>query len=141
MKGATAPMPMRARVAVRDDGAVRLSTQITVNRKKWGVTGNMLGMVGDKTTLSTSLVSGTPQDSRSICPRVRGRSGARGGHAGSARRHRGRGRSGDREGGVVYGVTVTRPDGTAVEVRLDKDFHVLDTQPAGHYHDNDSDDE
>jgi hypothetical protein len=45
------------------------------------------------------------------------------------------------EGGVVYGVTVTRPDGTAVEVRLDKDFHVLDTQPAGHYHHNDSDDE
>jgi hypothetical protein len=39
-------------------------------------------------------------------------------------------------------VTVTRPDGTAVDVRLDnKDFHVLDTQPAGHYHDNDSDDE
>ena len=33
------------------------------------------------------------------------------------------------EGGVVYGVTVTRPDGTAVEVCLDKDFHVLDTQP------------
>ena len=45
------------------------------------------------------------------------------------------------EGGVVYGVTVTRPDGTAVEVPLDKDFHELDTQPAGHYHDNDSDDE
>lgn len=45
------------------------------------------------------------------------------------------------EGGVVYGVTVTRPDGTAVEVRLDKDFHVLDPQPAGHDHDNDSDDE
>jgi hypothetical protein len=29
-----------------------------VNRKKWGVTGNMLGMVGDKTTLSTNLVFG-----------------------------------------------------------------------------------
>src|SRR4029077_11283108 len=56
VKGSTAPMPMRARVAVRDDGAVRLTTQTTVNRKKWGVTGNMLGMVGDKTTLSTSLV-------------------------------------------------------------------------------------
>ena len=45
------------------------------------------------------------------------------------------------EGGVVDGVTGTRLDGTAVEVRLDKDFHALDTQPAGHYHDNDSDDE
>ena len=45
------------------------------------------------------------------------------------------------EGGVVYGVAVTRSGGTAVEVRLDENFHVLDTQPAGHYHDNDSDDE
>ena len=56
VKGTTAPMPMRASVTMRDDGAVRLTTQTTVNRKKWGVTGNMLGMVGDKTTLSTSLV-------------------------------------------------------------------------------------
>jgi hypothetical protein len=75
------------------------------------------------------LCSGAPQDSRSICPRVRGSSGARGGHAGSARWHRGRGRSGDREGGVVCGVTVTRPEGTAVQVRLDKDFH--ERRPAG----------
>lgn len=56
VKDATAPMPMRADVTVLDDGAVRLSTQTTLNRKKWGVTGNMLGMVGDKTTLSISLV-------------------------------------------------------------------------------------
>jgi polyisoprenoid-binding protein YceI len=56
VKGTTAPMPMRANVTVDDDGAVRLTTHTTVNRKKWGVTGNMLGMVGDKTTLSTTLV-------------------------------------------------------------------------------------
>jgi polyisoprenoid-binding protein YceI len=56
VKGATAPMPMRAKVTVEDDGAVRLTARTTVNRKKWGVTGNMLGMVGDKTTLSTELV-------------------------------------------------------------------------------------
>lgn len=56
VKGTTAPMPMRANVAVDDDGAVRLTARTTLNRKKWGVTGNMLGMVGDKTTLSTSLV-------------------------------------------------------------------------------------
>jgi hypothetical protein len=37
-------------------------------------------------------------------------------------------------------VTVTRPEGTAVKVRLDKDS-TSDTQPAGQYHDNDSDDE
>ena len=56
VKGTTAPMPMQANVTVHDDGAVRLSSQTTVNRKKWGVTGNMLGMVGDKTKLSTNLV-------------------------------------------------------------------------------------
>jgi polyisoprenoid-binding protein YceI len=56
VKGTSAPMPMRANVTLDDDGAVRLTTRTTVNRKKWGVTGNMLGMVGDKTTLSTTLV-------------------------------------------------------------------------------------
>jgi polyisoprenoid-binding protein YceI len=56
VKGTTAPMPVRANVTVGDDGTVRLTTQTTVNRKKWGVTGNMMGMVGDKTTLSTCLV-------------------------------------------------------------------------------------
>jgi polyisoprenoid-binding protein YceI len=56
VKGATAPMPMRVTVTAADDGTVRLTTRTTVNRKKWGVTGNMMGMVGDKTTLSTDLV-------------------------------------------------------------------------------------
>jgi hypothetical protein len=49
-------MPMRAKVTVHDDGTVRLTSRTTENRKKWGVTGNMMGMVGDKTTLSTELV-------------------------------------------------------------------------------------
>jgi polyisoprenoid-binding protein YceI len=56
VKGHTAPMPMRATVVVLDDGAVRITTRTTVNRKDWGVTGNMLGMVGDKTALSADLV-------------------------------------------------------------------------------------
>ena len=56
VKGHTAPMPVRANVQVLDDGAVRVTTQTTVNRKAWGVTGNMLGMVGDKTALSADLV-------------------------------------------------------------------------------------
>lgn len=43
------------------------------------------------------------------------------------------------ENATVYGVTVTKPDGTAVEVHLDKDFHVLGTQPAGHDHSDDDD--
>jgi hypothetical protein len=42
------------------------------------------------------------------------------------------------EGNVVYGVAVTKPDGTAVEVHLDANFHVVDTQPAGHDRDTDN---
>ncbi len=56
VKGRTAPMPVRANVQVLDDGAVRVTTQTTVNRKDWGVTGNMLGMVGEKTALWADLV-------------------------------------------------------------------------------------
>jgi polyisoprenoid-binding protein YceI len=56
VKGHTAPMPMRAAVNVLDDGAVRVTARTTVNRKAWGVTGNMLGMVGDKTALTADLV-------------------------------------------------------------------------------------
>jgi len=32
------------------------------------------------------------------------------------------------EGTAAYGVTVTKPDGSAVEVHLDNGFHVLGTQ-------------
>jgi uncharacterized membrane protein YkoI len=41
------------------------------------------------------------------------------------------------EGAAAYGVIVTNPDGTKLEVHLDKDFHFLGTEPAGH--DNDGD--
>jgi hypothetical protein len=33
--------------------------------------------------------------------------------------------------GVVYGVAVTKPDGTKVEVHQDQNFHVLGIVPAG----------
>jgi polyisoprenoid-binding protein YceI len=56
VKTTTAPLPLRVKVAVLDDGAVRVTTQATVNRKELGVEGNMLGMVGDTTTLSADLV-------------------------------------------------------------------------------------
>src|SRR5918996_1544499 len=35
------------------------------------------------------------------------------------------------DGGAAYGVQVTRPDGSAVEVNLDRGFAVLGTQPVG----------
>jgi polyisoprenoid-binding protein YceI len=56
VQGHTAPMPLRANVQMLDDGVVRVTAQTTVNRKDWGVTGNLLGMVGDKTALFADLV-------------------------------------------------------------------------------------
>lgn len=35
------------------------------------------------------------------------------------------------QGNAAYGVQVTKPDGSQVDVQLDKSFHVLGTQPAG----------
>lgn len=35
------------------------------------------------------------------------------------------------EGDAVYGVTVTKSDGTKLEVHLDKDFHTLGTEAPG----------
>jgi polyisoprenoid-binding protein YceI len=56
VKHTTAPLPLRARVAVLDDGAVRVTTETTIDRKQFGVEGNLLGMVGDNTTLSADVV-------------------------------------------------------------------------------------
>ena len=56
IKGTTAPLPLRTKVAVLDDGAVRLSTQATIDRKDFGVDGNMMGMIPDKATISGDLV-------------------------------------------------------------------------------------
>jgi polyisoprenoid-binding protein YceI len=56
IKGTTAPLPLRTKVAVLDDGAVRLSTQATIDRKDFGVDGNMMGMIADKATISGDVV-------------------------------------------------------------------------------------
>jgi polyisoprenoid-binding protein YceI len=56
IKGVTAPLPLRTKVTVLDDGAVRVSAQATVDRKDFGVDGNMLGMAGDKATISGDVV-------------------------------------------------------------------------------------
>jgi polyisoprenoid-binding protein YceI len=55
-KGITAPLPLQATVEVLDDGAVRLTTQTTIARKRFAVEGNMFGMVGAKTALQASIV-------------------------------------------------------------------------------------
>jgi polyisoprenoid-binding protein YceI len=56
VKGSTAPLPLRTKVAMLDDGAVRLSTQVTIDRKHFGVDGNLIGMIGDKATISGDVV-------------------------------------------------------------------------------------
>jgi polyisoprenoid-binding protein YceI len=56
VKGTTAPLPLRAKVVVLDDGSVRLSTQATIDRKDFGVGGNLIGMVTDKATISGDVV-------------------------------------------------------------------------------------
>jgi polyisoprenoid-binding protein YceI len=56
IKGTTAPLPLRTKVTVLDDGAVRLSAKATVDRKDFGVDGNMMGMAGDKAIISGDVV-------------------------------------------------------------------------------------
>jgi polyisoprenoid-binding protein YceI len=56
VKRTTAPLPLKTTVAVLDDGSVRLRTQATIDRKDFGVTGNLMGMVGDKATIVGDVV-------------------------------------------------------------------------------------
>jgi polyisoprenoid-binding protein YceI len=56
VRDTTAPLPLRAKVAVLDDGAVRLTAQATIDRNDFGVEGNLMGMVVDKVTISGDVV-------------------------------------------------------------------------------------
>jgi polyisoprenoid-binding protein YceI len=56
VKGTTAQLPLRTRVALLNDGSVRLSAQATIDRKDFGVDGNMMGSVPDKATVSGDVV-------------------------------------------------------------------------------------
>jgi polyisoprenoid-binding protein YceI len=56
VKGTTAPLPLRARVTMVDDGSVRLTAHTTIDRKDFGVDGNMIGMLTDKVTISGDVV-------------------------------------------------------------------------------------
>jgi polyisoprenoid-binding protein YceI len=56
VKGTTTPLPLRTKVSVLDDGAVRLTAQATIDRKEFGVDGNMMGMIPDKATISGDVV-------------------------------------------------------------------------------------
>jgi polyisoprenoid-binding protein YceI len=56
VKATTAPVPLRANVKVLDDGRIRVTAQATIDRKDFGVDGNLLGMVVDTTTISADVV-------------------------------------------------------------------------------------
>jgi polyisoprenoid-binding protein YceI len=56
VKGTTTPLPLRTKVAVLDDGAVRVTAQATIDRNEFGVDGNMMGMIPDKATISGDIV-------------------------------------------------------------------------------------
>jgi len=56
VKSTTKPVPLRAKVTVLDDGAVRVTAQTTIDRKDFGVDGNLMGMVVDKSTISGDVV-------------------------------------------------------------------------------------
>ena len=56
VKGTTASVPLKANVAVLDDGEVRVTASADINRKDFGVDGNLVGMVRDATTLTADVV-------------------------------------------------------------------------------------
>jgi polyisoprenoid-binding protein YceI len=56
VKGTTASLPLRATVARVEHNAVRLSAHTTIDRKDFGVDGNLLSMVGDQVTISGDVV-------------------------------------------------------------------------------------
>lgn len=56
IKGVSHPLPLRATVAVLEDGTVRVAAETSVDRKELGVGGNLVGMVGPTTHLSADAV-------------------------------------------------------------------------------------
>ena len=56
VKSTTGPLPLRTKVAVLDDGAVRVTAEATIDRKEFGVDGNLMGMIPDKATISGDVV-------------------------------------------------------------------------------------
>jgi CheY-like chemotaxis protein len=60
VKGTTAPIPLQAKVAVLDDRAVRLTAQTDIDRKDFGVDGNMMGMIRDAAHSRPTWCSAAP---------------------------------------------------------------------------------
>lgn len=56
IKSTTTPLLLKAKVVVLDDSSVRISAQATIDRKDFGVDGNLIGMIGDKATITGDVV-------------------------------------------------------------------------------------
>jgi polyisoprenoid-binding protein YceI len=56
IKDVTHPLVLAADVTSLDDGALRVSTSARLNRREFGVDGNLLGMMGDTTTIEATAV-------------------------------------------------------------------------------------
>ena len=56
VKGTTLPIELPAIVRVLDDGSIRVAAQTIIDRSTFGVTGNLLGMVGKTAKISADLV-------------------------------------------------------------------------------------
>ncbi len=56
VKGTTRPIDLTTKVTPTGDGGMRLTTSSTINRQDFGVGGNIMGMVGDKATISGDVV-------------------------------------------------------------------------------------
>ena len=56
VRGVPKPIELPVDVQALDDGALRLSAQCEVRRDDFGVSGDLLGMVGPTTILSGELV-------------------------------------------------------------------------------------
>jgi polyisoprenoid-binding protein YceI len=56
IKGVTKSVVLKTKVTPVGDGGMRLSAQATIDRKEFGVDGNLMGMIPDNATISGDVV-------------------------------------------------------------------------------------
>jgi hypothetical protein len=56
VRGTTLPIPLIATVTPQGDGTVQLTARTTVDRTRWGISGNTMGMIPSATTLIAEAV-------------------------------------------------------------------------------------
>jgi hypothetical protein len=89
-----------------------------------GIVAGVLAL-GGGTALAFSGASNSNQVTGAAADQARAAavSAVPGGRAGEVRT--------ETDAGAAYGVNVARPDGSTLQVNLDRNYHVLSTQPAG----------